>query len=105
MMARVWLLRFGQPVSAGTPLTDKPFPECASKLKLNKMNFLGVAASKIQFGKPDDALAQMKGFHHVVVAVLEPEAGANGWKPGYYLAPATAHDAAQRLGVKLPAPK
>jgi len=47
----------------------------------------------------------MNGFHHVVVMVLEPEAGTNGWKPGYYLAPATAHDAAVRLGVKLPAPK
>ncbi len=104
-MARVWLLRFGQPVSAGTVLVDRPFPECVSKLKVNKTNFLGVAASKIQFGKPDDALAQMKGFHHVVVMVLEPEASTNGWKPGYYLAPATAHDAAARLGVKLPAPK
>lgn len=102
-MARVWLLKFGQPASAGTVLADRPFPELLAKLKVSKLNFLGVSASKVQFGHPDDALAKVKGFHHVVVMVLEPEAGANGWKPGFYLAPATAHDAAVRLGVKLPA--
>lgn len=102
-MARVLLLRFGQPASAAKALIDKPLPDCVSKLRVNKTNYLGMTAAKIQFGKPDDAIAQIKGYHHVVVMVLEPEAGANGWKPGYYLAPATAHDAAQRFGVKLPA--
>jgi hypothetical protein len=76
-----------------------------SKLKMAKMAYLGSAATKVQFGNPDDPLARIiKGFGHVVVLLADPEASANGWKAGYYLSAVPAREAAARLGKKLPPP-
>lgn len=101
-MAKVWLARYGVPATSGPALVDRPLMECVKKLKVNKTAVLGDLRTKVQFGSPDDAMASVNGFHHVVVMVGETEARANGWKPGFYLAMCTAHEACQRLGVKQP---
>ena len=101
-MAKVWLARYGVPATSGPPLVERPFAEIFTKLKFNKTNYLGALTAKIQFGSPDDAMAKVIGYHHVVIGLTESEAKANGWKPGYYLSFATAHEACERLGVKQP---
>jgi len=103
-MARVYVCRYGLPLSKGIGLGEVPLADCIAKLKINQMNFISTSASKVQFGSPDDALAKVKGFGHVVILVAEPEAGANGWKPGYYLSSVPAREAAGRVGKRLPPP-
>jgi hypothetical protein len=102
-MAKVLLCQYGVPVAGAKPLAERPFADCVKKLRLVKTNHLGGVTAKVQFGNPQDAAANIKGFSNVVVLVVEPEATASGWKAGYYLAPVPAKDAADRLGAKLPA--
>jgi hypothetical protein len=104
-MAKVYVCRYGLPLANGVGLGEVMLADCISKLKINKSNYLGSPTSRVRFGSSDDALAKLvKGFGHVIVLVLEPEAGANGWKPGYYLSAVPAREAAGRLGKKLPPP-
>jgi hypothetical protein len=104
-MARVYVCRYGLPLSKGIGLGELPLAECISKLAINKTNYIGATASKVAFGSPNDALARIvKGFGHVVVLVAEPEASKNGWTVGYYLSSVPSRAAAAKLGKKLPPP-
>jgi len=104
-MAKVYVCRYGLPLASGIGLGEVALADCVSKLKINKDHFLGSPTQRVRFGKDDEALSKVvKGFGHVIVLVLEPEAGANSWKPGYYLSAVPAREAAARLGKKLPAP-
>jgi hypothetical protein len=104
-MAKVYVCRYGLPLASGVGLGEVMLADCVSKLKINKTNFLGGPTSRVRFGSSDDAMAKLvKGFGHVIVLVVEPEASANGWKPGYYLSAVPAREAAARLGKKLPPP-
>ena len=103
-MAKIWLCRYGVPANQGALLGDKSFAECVKMLRVNKSNYLGGVTAPVQFGQPDDALAaQMKGFVQVIVLLPDVEAKAAGWKAGYYHAPVTPKEAADRLKLKLPA--
>jgi hypothetical protein len=84
-------------------LAERPLADCVKALRVNKIQFLGAPTAKVQLGRPEDPLAAVKGFAQVLVLVVEPEATAHGWKPGYYLAPVTPQQAAERLKAKLPA--
>jgi hypothetical protein len=104
-MARVYVIRYGLPLANGVGLGEVRLADCISKLKINQSNFLGSPTSRVRFGGADDAIAKVvKGFGHVIVLVVEPEAGANGWKPGYYFSAVPSREAAARLGKKLPPP-
>lgn len=103
-MAKIWLCRYGVPAGKGVLLADKPFGECVRMLRVNKTNHLGGVTAPVQFGNPEDALAaKMKGFIQVVVFLPDIEAKAAGWKAGYYHAPVTPKEAADRFKLKLPA--
>jgi hypothetical protein len=104
-MARVYVCRYGLPLAKGIGLGELALADCVTKLKVVKTAYLGGPTAKVQFGDPEDPLARViKGFGHVVVLIAEPEATANGWKAGYYLASVPAREAAARLGKKLPPP-
>ena len=104
-MAKVYVCRYGLPLSKGMGLGELPLADAIAKLKIVKQNYIGATASKVAFGSPDDAIAQVvKGFGHVVVLVSEPEASANGWSVGYYLSSVPSREAAGKVGKKLPPP-
>jgi hypothetical protein len=104
-MAKVYVCRYGLPLANGIGLGEVPMADCISKLKINKTNYLGNTTARVRFGSPDDALAKIiKGFGHVVVLVVEPEASAHGWTAGYYFSAVPSREAAARLGKKLPPP-
>ncbi len=104
-MAKVWLGLYGLPMSRGVLLAERPFSELAKQLRLNKRQYLGGINAKVQMGKPTDAAAfTHRGYTHIVVLVVEPEATTSGWKAGYYHVPFTAKETAERLGVRLPEP-
>ncbi|MEJ0068476.1 MAG: hypothetical protein WDO24_06840 [Pseudomonadota bacterium] len=99
-MARVYVCRYGLPLAKGIGLGELTLAECLTKLKVVKVAYLGGPTTKVQFGNPEDALAKVKGFAHVVVLVAEPEATANGWKAGYYLSAVPARGSGRTAGQK-----
>ena len=98
-MAKVWLCRDGDLPTSGGPIAVLPLSECEERLGVAREHYLQDLTQTPRFGKPDDDLAMIRGYQHVVVEVDEIDAKEARWRPGFYLLPIKPKDAYHCLGM------
>lgn len=98
-MANVWLCRDGDSPTSGGPLAVIPLFSCRETLGVSKQHFYSDLSGTPRFRTPDDLLATIRGYQHVVVELNEVEAKENHWKAGFYILPLTPKQAYARLGM------
>ena len=98
-MVKVWFLREGSDPTSGGPVSTLSVDECVQKLELVHGQFLCDLSTTPRFGAPDDPLAKISGYKHVVAEVGEDEAKVHGWRSGFYRSSLSPQKASERLGL------
>ena len=102
-MAKIWRCKEGKEPTIGGPWLGRTLHDCEEKLELKQSDFLkdlpkdGEYPAGPRFGNPDDPIAPLREYKHIVVEIDDAEAARHGWKPGYYLAPMSPKEAERRL--------
>lgn len=95
-MAKVWFAYEGDSPTQGDATAELPLARCVQALQLSQDRYLGDDPKKVRFGEPNEPLAKIRGYQHVVVEVEKHEA-KNGWKVGYYYSPLKPEEAAKLI--------
>lgn len=99
-MVNVWFCREGNNPSRGGPSYILSIDACIRQLDLSDAKLLCDLASRPRFGQPDDPLADIRGYQHVVLEIDEKEAKGQTTirEPGFYLLKLSPTEVVNRLG-------
>jgi len=98
MAAKVWFVRDGPEPTRGGPAYELPLESCIEKLGLEERHWLSGLDQTPRFGDQTSQLGEIASYSHVVCEIDETEAGASGWKAGFYRADISPTVAIKRLG-------
>jgi hypothetical protein len=97
-MANVWFCWEGDSPTTGGPIAVQTLPSAVPSITSERGTCSSGDAMKVRFGPPNDFLASIRGYEHVVAELAADRAKSVGWKQGHYHSALTPEEVLRVLG-------